>query len=130
LVKRIESLADALAKLNGALDPLSEAYHARNPGMLLAFNPRHERNANGRRIFSSFTGGYDNLLLDLSIKCTGKSRAKLGPESPLVDLLHVYGHSTSTLRYVIRYLRHALKDEMIPNEVKLGWFVEEEKTDA
>ena len=129
MVKRIESLADALAKLNGALDPLSEAYHARNPGMLLAFNPKHDRNANGRRIFSSFTGGYDNLLLDISIKASGQSRAKLGPESSLVDLLHVYGHSTSTLRYVIRYLRHALKDETLPSDIKLGWFLEE-KSDA
>ena len=126
-VKRIEALADSLAKLNGALDPMSEAYHSRNPGMLLAFSPKHARNSNGRRVFTSYAGGYENLLLDLAIKAKGQSRAKLGPDSPLVDLLHTYGHSTSTLRYIVKFLRHALQDENLPQTINLGWFLEGEE---
>lgn len=123
-MKRLEALADAFAKMYGALDPTSEAYHLRNPGLLRAFSPKHERDEKGRRIFVSFVAGYENLLLDLKIKASGQSRAKLTPESPLVDLVHVYGNKTSSLRYIVNFLRHALKDPDIPECVNLGWFLE------
>jgi hypothetical protein len=131
MVKRLEALADSLAKMNGALDPLMDAYQLRNPGLLRAFSPKHVRDDKGRRIFSSFVAGYENLLLDLRIKCSGQSRAHLTPESPLVDLVTTYGNPTSATRYLVNFLRHALKDDTIREDVKLGWFLEiEEKSDA
>ena len=131
-VRRIEALADALAKMYGSSDPQSDSYQLRNPGMLLAFNPKHDRDVKGRRRFKTFIAGYENLLLDLKIKCSGNSRARLTPESQLVDLLHVYGNPTSSLKYVINFIRHALGDDSVPNEVALGWFLiePEVKTDA
>jgi len=134
MIRRIEALADSLCKMYGALDPASDAYQLRNPGLLRAFSPKHERDDKGNRVFKTFVAGYENLLLDLKIKCSGQSRAKLGPESPLVDLLTTYGNPTSSLKYVVNFLRHALKDDTIPTGVRLGWFLEEpvaeEKTDA
>lgn len=107
------------------MDPQSDAYHLRNPGLLRAFSPKHTRDEKGRRVFVSFVAGYENLLLDLRIKCSGQSRAKLTPDSALVDLLHVYGNPTSATRYIINFLRHALKDPDIPETVKLSWFLED-----
>ena len=127
-IKRIEALADAFAKLNGALNPMFPAYHLRNPGMLRAFNPKHPRDEHGNRIFKTYVAGYENLTLDLSIKCSGQSRAKLGPESPLVDLLTTYGHHVCNLRALVNFIRHALNDDMIPRDVQLGWFLLEGET--
>lgn len=125
MVKRLEALADGFAKMYGALDPLSDAYKLRNPLLLRAFVPKHARDPKGRRVFRSFVAGYENALLDLKIKCSGNSRAKLTPESPLVDLVHLYGNPTTALKSLVRFLRHALEDDTIPEGVKLGWFLEE-----
>lgn len=125
-MKRIEALADAFAHMYGALDGMSEAYHLRNPIMLKAFAPKHARDEKGRRVFNSFVAGYENALLDLKIKCSGKSRARLTPDSPLVDLITTYGNPTGALRTIIKFLRHALKDDTIPEKVNLGWFIEPE----
>ena len=129
-MKRIEALADSFSKMNGALDPLQDAYQLRNPGLLRAFSPKHARDDKGRRIFSSLVAGYENLLLDLRIKCSGQSRAKLTPDSPLVDLITTYGNSTRALDYIVNFLRHALKDNNIPKSIKLGWFLEGETENA
>jgi hypothetical protein len=123
-VKRLEALADAFMKMYGAGDPTSEAYQLRNPLLLRAFNPKHDRDPKGRRIFKTFVAGYENSLLDLRIKCSGKSRAHLTPESPLVDLLHLYGNPTTALKSLIRFLRHALSDDTIREDIQLGWFLE------
>src|SRR5574337_943025 len=96
---RLEALADAFSAMNGMHDPSSEAYQLRNPLRLRAFNPKHERNANGLRRFKTFVAGYDNGLLDLLIKCSGKSRAKLTPHSQLVELVAVYGNSPAAVKY-------------------------------
>jgi hypothetical protein len=131
-VKRIEALCDSLCKMYGALDPLSDAYQLRNPLLLRAFNPKHSRDSKGRRVFSNFVAGYDNAILDLKIKCSGKGRGRLTPESPLVDLLHLYGNPSTALKSLVRFLRHALNDDTIPESVPLGWFLiePEEKTEA
>lgn len=130
-MKRIEALADAISSMNGALDPLSEAYRLRNPGLLKAFAPKHARSESGKRVFTSLVAGYENLLLDLRIKCSGQSRARLTPESPLVDLLTTYANPASSVRFVANFLRHALNDRDIPQSVSLGWFmVDQEKKDA
>jgi hypothetical protein len=125
-MKRIEALADAFAHMYGALDGMSDAYHLRNPIMLKAFAPKHARDEKGRRVFNSFVAGYENALLDLKIKCSGKSRARLTPESPLVDLVTTYGNPVTATRGLVKFLRHALRDDDIPEGVKLGWFLEDQ----
>jgi hypothetical protein len=124
--KRLEALADSFAHMYGALDGMSDAYHLRNPIMLKAFAPKHARSDKGYRVFNSFVAGYENALLDLRIKCSGKSRARLTPESPLVDLVTTYGNPVTATRGLVKFLRHALNDNDIPESVTLGWFLEDQ----
>src|SRR5258707_11092745 len=88
-VKKIEALADAIGKLNGMHDPESEAYALRNPLLIKSFaRPgKHETDAKGRRVFTSFLNGYKAGLFDLELKISGKSRANLTTESTLETLL-------------------------------------------
>ena len=125
MIPRTHALVDAFAKLNGAFDPQSDAYRLRNPLLLRAFSPKHDRDEKGFRRFKSFTSGYDNGILDVQIKCSGKSYSRsLTPESPLNDLVCIYGNPASATRYIVNFLRHALQDDTIPADVKLGWFIE------
>ena len=125
MIPRLHLLVDAFAKLNGLLDPQSDAYQLRNPLMLRAFSPKHDRDEKGRRQFRSIPSGYDNGILDARIKCSGKSYSKIGPENTISDLVVLYGHPASATRYVVNFLRHAAKDDTIPADVKLGWFLED-----
>lgn len=122
---RLDALADSFAQMYGALDPQSDAYRLRNPLLLLAFNVKHPRDEKGRRVFRNLQVGYENALYDLSLKCTGRTRAKLTPDSTLTDLAHVYGNPTSAVRYLVNYLRHALLDDTITAQQPLRWFVED-----
>ena len=124
---RIECLADALAKMNGWHDPFSDAYKLRNPGMLRAFSPKHAKNENGYRVFNSFPSGYDNLVLDLRIKCAGNSHSRLKPDDTLVNLVACYGYPKGSATYLKKFLRHALKDENIMESTPLGWFLEDQQ---
>jgi len=126
-VRRIDALVDAFARMNGALDPKSDAYRLRNPLLLKAFSPKHEKDEQGRRIFSSLVSGYENGRNDVIIKCSGKSHSKIGPESTLQDLTCLYGNPISATRYIKNFLRHALNDENIMEATPLGWFLEENK---
>jgi len=122
---RIHALCDAFAKLNGALDPQSDAYRLRNPLMLKAFLPKHERDAKGRRVFHSFTSGYDNGVNDLKIKCSGKSFAPIGPDSSLADLVVLYGNPKPAARIIKNFLQIALNDPLIAESTPLSFFLEE-----
>lgn len=122
---RIEALCDAFCKMKGWHDPLSQAYQLRNPMMLRAFSPKHEKTEDGFRVFKSFSSGYDNGVIDLKIKCSGGSRAKLTPDSTLVDLVRCYGEPATAARYIKNFVRHALKDDTIAETQRLGWFLED-----
>lgn len=128
-IHRVHALVDALAHLNGWHNPVSDAYKLRNPLLLRAFSPKHVKDEEGRRVFSSFTSGYDNACLDVRIKCSGKSHSKLTPDSTLVDLVRVYGNDASTARSIKNFLRAALQDENIMETTKLSWFLEEPNED-
>lgn len=124
---RIEALADAFAKINGWHDPMSECYRLRNPGMLKAFSPKHAKNDNGYRIFNSFPSGYDNLILDLKIKCSGGSHSRLKPEDTIINLVCCYQMPETSATFIKKFLRHALNDENIMERQQLGWFLEDQK---
>ncbi len=120
---RVEALVDAFSKMNGWHDPFSEAYRIRNPMMLRAFSPKHVKNENGYRVFNSFSSGYDNGVIDLKIKCSGKSNSRLTPESTLNDLVQCYGNPASATRYIKKFLRHALDDMNIMESTPLSFFM-------
>ena len=125
MIRRIDALVDAIAHLHGWHSPVSDAYRLRNPLLLKAFSPKHQKDEEGRRIFSSFTSGYDNACLDVAIKCSGKSHSKLTPESTLTELVCVYGNPITAVRHVKNFLRAALNDDTIKESQKLGWFIED-----
>jgi hypothetical protein len=124
MIPRIHALCDAFAKLNGALDPQSDAYKLRNPLMLKAFLPKHEKDDKGRRVFRSFTSGYDNGINDLQIKCSGRSFSKIGPDSTLADLVCLYGNPRTAARTVKNFLQVALSDDTIAESTPLKYFTE------
>lgn len=133
-IKRIEALADAIAYLNKAHEPSSDAFQLRNPGLVRAYSYRHlgEVDNKGRRIFSSLIGGYRFLVQDLTWKCSGQTRAKgfsgkLSNLSNLNDLLKSFnlgnledGH----IFEILDFLNQALPGTAINSETNLQFFLE------
>jgi hypothetical protein len=126
-ISRIEALAGAFARLNAVHDPASKAFRLRNPLMLKAFNLKHEKDGEGYRVFNSFSAGWDNALLDLIIKCEGKSHSHLKTTDTLRDLVKVYGNDASSTRSVKNFLRLALTDEEIYENTELSFFLADRK---
>lgn len=126
-ITRTEALLGALARLNGWADPTSRAYRLRNPLMLKAFSPKHEKTEDGFRVFSSVPSGWDNALIDIKIKCSGESHSRLKTTDTLRDLVKYFGNDASATRSVKNFLRHALDNDEIYESTTLGWFVEQEE---
>src|ERR1700689_2927021 len=108
--RKLESLAEAIIKYSGYLEPSSPLHAARNPGALRATSMRHAKDENGHRIFNSFIDGVQALLFDLSTKLSGKSWAELTPTSTLKDLALSYSLPDTTAGAWSRFLRAALSD--------------------
>ncbi len=133
--KRIEALADAIAFLNKAHDPGSDAYQLRNPGLARAYSYRHlgEVDNKGRRIFSSLIGGYRFLIQDLTWKCAGETRAKgnngrLSGSSNLNDLLKSFNLGNinkGSIFVLLDFLNSALPGSNIDANTNLSFFLEE-----
>ena len=126
-ITRLEALVGAFAKMHGALDPMSKAYRLRNPLMLKAFSPKHEKDEDGYRVFNSFPSGWDNATLDLTIKCSGGSHSRLKPDDTLENLVMCYGLPKTSAVYIKKHLRQALDDENIMATQRLGWFLEDKE---
>ncbi|SRR5258708_946549 len=130
-IKRIEALADAIAYLNKAYDPSSESYQLRNPGLVRVYSFKHlaMSDNNGRRIFTSFVGGYRCLVQDLTEKCSGDTRAKgrngkLKSTSPLTDLLLSFKLSKEDHIFeAVDFLNRALKDDSINASTQIEYFL-------
>ena len=125
-LSRIEALLSAFAHLNDWVHPTSRAFRNRNPLLLKAFSQKHERDEDGFRVFNSVPSGWDNSLMDLQIKCSGKSNANIKETSTLRDLVRFFGNDASATRSVKNYLRHALNTEDIYENTELKWFVEDD----
>lgn len=117
MISKLEALADALAFYHRAFDPESDAYKARNPGLLRATQMKHKRDENGKRVFDSYLDGYQALLFDLKIKCSGKSAAR-HPLFTLSDLVQ----NKAAGKYLARFLTKAL-NETITAETSLSYFI-------
>jgi len=128
MVRKIEALADAIARLNQAWTPESEAYKLRNPLLIKSFaRPgKHETDEGGRRIFNSFLSGYKAGLYDLDLKLRGKSRAGLTAENTLENLLGVYGINAIAADNVVAFVRRALQNQTVSKKTSIAFFVESE----
>ena len=127
MVNRAEAIVDALGKVNGMANPLSDAYALRNPLMIRSFaRPgKHETDDQGRRVFSSLLSGYKAGLFDVTLKIEGKSRAGLKPTDTLTNLLGVYGiKELGGIDTIVKFLRQALKDPGISKDTPLSYFME------
>lgn len=127
-VKRIESIADAIARLNQSHVPDSLAYQLRNPLLLRSYAKlgRHSVNTDGLRIFSSLLAGLKAGLFDLDLKIRGLSRAGLKPTDTLRNLLLVYAiNEKAAMDNVVSFVRRALKDESISLQTPLSFFLED-----
>lgn len=122
---RFESLALAIAKINGGLDdPDSRAFKLKNPGMLKTYRPEKKADSENYRIFTTHAGGFKALIADLQAKCNGKNH-RLTVENTLSDMLKVYGFTNDAAqRKIILFVRRALQDESVSNSTKLAWFNE------
>ena len=123
-MRKIEALADSIITYAGTLDPQSEGYQARNPGLLRAYTEKHAKTDKGIRVFKTWLDGYQALLFDLSIKCAGKSNRKLKLDSNLRELAKSMQLPESTARYMAKFLRKALSDDTITEDTQVSYFNE------
>lgn len=116
--RKVEALAEAIAKFSGYQDPTSEIHDLRNPGGL--------RNADGLRSYRSFMDGYQSLLHDLQVKLSGRSDSRLTGESTLEDLARARKESSPAAisRQWSLFLRSALRQPELTNKLQLKFFTE------
>ena len=69
----------------------------------------------------------DNGIIDVTIKCSGKSFFKIGPNSTLTDLVCLYGTKAAAARIVKNFLQVALQDDTVSESTPLSWFLEGEQ---
>lgn len=132
-IKRIEALADAIAYLNKAYDPISDAYQLRNPGLarVFSFKDLAMSDNKGRRIFTSWIGGYRFLVQDLTWKCSGETRAKgsngkLKPTSSLLDLLISFQLGREeNLFELVDFLNKALGEDTVTASTEIEFFLKD-----
>jgi hypothetical protein len=117
-MKRIESLADALALLNDYHDPESEAYRLRNPGMLRSKAILGIADET-IRTFTCHQAGYKALTDSLRKQC---ERYK---EKTLKDGLTHHGHgSEPDVKTAVDFIKRATGDKTIGANTKLGSFLD------
>lgn len=125
-MNRLEALGEAIAAYNGYREPDGLLYKLRNPGGLKAFSSRHIKDESGYRVFESVVDGWKALLdFDLDIKCKGNSNCGLRADSPLVELVRVFGMKDETTRYIVKFLRKALNRQDLTENTPISFFVQE-----
>jgi hypothetical protein len=132
-VNRLESICDAIGRVNQIHVPDSEAYQLRNPLKLKSFAKpgRHSINNEGIRMFGSLLAGMKAGLFDLTLKCKGLSRAGLKSTDPLESLLRVYGFSEkAAIDNCVSFIRRAIKDDSVSSKTPLSFFLEETVQDS
>lgn len=125
---KLESLMDAVAKLNGAFNPDSDLYSIKNPLKVKSFaRPgKHQITEDGLRVFPSILAGMKAGLFDLELKIKGQSRAGLKTTDSLSSLLGLYGvQSKQAVDSVVSFLRRAMKDQSIKASTELSYFIEQ-----
>jgi hypothetical protein len=125
---KLEHIVNAIAKLNGLLDPTSDAYRLKNPLLLRSFAMigKHQVDPEGRRVFESVLNGLKAAMFDIELKASGKSRANAGPDSSLEEFLKCYQINTSlAVDHIVSFLRRALNDQNISKHTLISYFTED-----
>lgn len=124
MIHRLDSLAEAIMAYSGYRDPEGVLYQARNPGALRAHAVTVLRDLDNYRVFSCFKAGFDALMADLRTKCSGQSHTSLTQQSTLRDLIKVNGLPLTISGYLVTFLRKALQDQTLTDQIHLGFFLE------
>jgi hypothetical protein len=122
LVSRLEALAEAITEFSGYRNPEGQLYQLRNPGALRAYDSVRMRDLDGYRAFTSYKGGFDALVTDLRIKCSGRSHTTLQVTSTLRDLIAVNRLNVEAF-HIVKFLRRALNDQSIEAITPLEFFL-------
>ncbi len=123
-MSRLENLALAIAHMNSAFVPGSQAFKLKNPGLLRTWRPEKKVDSENYRIFTSIMGGLKALIADLVAKSNGLPH-KLNPENPVRDLLAMFGVNTQPgLHKVILFLRSANEEDSLTSTTPISWFLE------
>lgn len=126
-VNRIEALLDSIASLKGWTNPDSISFQIRNPLLVSSFSRpgKNEITDEGYRIFPSALAGIRACEFDLTLKCSGESRAGLKKTDTLKNLLGVFGiKELGGIQAIVKFLRRALKTQDVSADTPLSWFVE------
>lgn len=129
-MQKLESLALAIADMNGAFTPGMKAFKLKNPLLLKTWRPEKKADSENFRIFTSVMGGFKAALADMQAKSSGLPH-KLGPENPLRDLLAMYGINTSSaIHKIVLFVRRANEDESVTGTTPLSWFLEKDAVEV
>lgn len=125
MTNRVEALLDSIGHVKGMANPDSITYQIKNPLHIRSFSRpgKHEIDAEGRRVFTSWLAGYKASLFDLELKVSGKSRSGLREWDNLSNLLKIYGLTEKLgQQQVVKYLKRALLDDTLHIETPLAYF--------
>jgi hypothetical protein len=126
-MSKLEHLVNAIARLNGLLDPEAVCYKLKNPLMLrsYALPGKHETDESGVRVFQSVLNGYKAAMFDIELKASGKSRANAGPNCTLEHFLRCYDIKTSAaVDNIVSFLRRAMHTQEISKNTLMSYFLE------
>lgn len=104
-MNKLDAVCFAILKFEGftpgaSTQEGSQSYRSNNPGNLRAGKGEIGKSDAGFAVFASFADGWEALHYDITVKCSGNSRAKLpdgrrlSKSSTLYDLFHVYAPSS------------------------------------
>ena len=123
-MNKVEALALAIARGNGAFDPGTKAFNLLNAGLLRSYRPEKQVDSECVRIFSTWAGGFKALVADIQAKVDGKNQS-FSPESELGELLIRRGFKNEAgQRPIVLFLRKAIGDEEITVHTPLTYFQE------
>jgi hypothetical protein len=121
-MRKLESLADALALLNDYRSPESESYRLRNPGMLKAktLEALGDSTDTCIRIFTCHQGGYKALIDTLRKQCQRCGHVTLRANFAF------YGHANDyEVDTAVDFIKRALDDRTVSSETTLDFFLTE-----
>lgn len=120
---KIETLAEAIMKHSGYMEPDSEFHTAKNPGRLRAYSMKHKANDNGYRIFFSHIDGFRALMHDLHTKVNERNWSQLQPTHTLEDLASSYELPIDAAMDWAKFLQSAFRDNTICSKTQLKFFI-------
>lgn len=120
LYPRLYSLALAIQEFEGYA-PGTRAHVNKNPGNL-RFSPYQKGTREGYSEFETYFDGLFALLFDLWLKCDGRSRTGLTPESSVFDLIQAWAPAADG-NEPEDYAEFVVMRLGVTTDTKLLWFL-------